>query len=804
MTLAQSLFRLALGARLPRTEGTIAVPALRAPVTIRRDAHGIPYIEATCDEDAWYALGFCQGQDRAFQIESLIRAVRGTLAEIAGPDALMVDRLARRIGFRRIGEAQLPLISDATRRQIDAFTLGTTDGAALGCAKKAHEFTLLGIEPTPLEAADVLGVLAFLGFALAANWDVELARLRILRDDGPEALAALDPAYPAWLPVTSPPGALAGSSLDRLAADLDAFQRVAGAGGASNAWVVDGSRTATGRPILANDPHLPPAIPVSWYLAHVRTPDWAICGATFVSQPAFSAGHNGTSAWGVTAGHHDTTDLYVEQMGPDGRSVREGDRFVPCEVLREVIAVKGGPDVIEEVLVTPRGPIVGPAFPGEVGAVSLSATWAAARPMRGFYDFSRVKSFADLRALYDGAPCMSTCYVYADAGEPKPDAGAGTASAADAGRAGGHIGWMLVGDAPRRRKGHGILPGAGWDPEAGWEPDRVPSAAMPHAIDPEAGFLATANNQPTPAGDEPYLGVDWLDGYRHARISEALAGRSDWTVAATCALQLDLTSIPWREIRDVVLALPAASADARLAIDLLAAWDGLVSPGSPAAAVFELFLAEMVRRAARAKAPKSAHWAMGEGVNLVLPHSLFALRRISHLTRLLREQPEGWFRRPWADEMLAALDRVIGTLRRTRGPSRDAWAWGDVRPLWLRHLVGGVRPLDAVFNRGPIACGGDATTIPQASVSWLHPTGDPIGIASMRLVIDVGNWDATRVVLAGGQSGNPLSPHYDDMLEPWQRGEGVQLAWSREAVERATRETLTLVPRGVNQARPSA
>jgi penicillin amidase len=307
---------------------------------------------------------------------------------------------------------------------------------------------------------------------------------------------------------------------------------------------------------------------------------------------------------------------------------------------------------------------------------------------------------------------------------------------------------------------------------------------MPRTLDPESGFVATANNAPTSASESPYLGVDWLDGYRVARISEALAARRDWTVATMEALQLDLTSIPWREIRAVVLALPARSADARLALELLGAWDGLVSPGAPAASVFELFLAEMVRRAARAKAPKSAHWAMGEGTNLVLPHSLFALRRVSHTVRLLREQPAGWFRRPWPDEMAAALERVIDTLRRTRGPSPDAWAWGDVRPVFLRHLVGGVRPLDAVFNRGPYRCGGDATTIPQASVSWLHPTGDPIGIASMRVVID-----------AGGQSGNPLSPHYDDMVAPWLGGGGVPLPWSREAVERATVSTLTLVPR---------
>jgi penicillin amidase len=776
VSLARSLFRLALGERAAITSGTLQLDGLRAPVTIRRDEHGIPCIEAGNDDDAWLALGFCQGQDRAFQIESLIRAVRGTLAAAAGPDALPVDRLSRRIGFRRIGEAQLPLLPERTRRQIASFTRGVAAGQRLGAAQKAHELTLLGVEPTPLEPADVIGVLAFLAFALASNWDIELARLRILRADGAAALAALDPAYPSGLPVSAPPGALAGASLDHLAADLAAFQRFAG-GGASNAWVLAPSRTATGRPILANDPHLQPAIPCSWYLAHLRTPAWGLSGACFVSQPAVSAGHNGFAAWGVTAGHHDNTDLFLEEIGPDGHSVREGDRFVPCPVRREVIQVKGAPDVIEEVLITPRGPIVGPAFPGEVGAVSLSATWTAARPMRGFYEFHEVASFADFRALYDGAPNMSTSYVYADAA--------------------GHTGWLLVGDAPVRRSGTGLFPTPGWVPGAGWEPEPVPSAAMPYALDPEDGFLAHANNQPIAGAAAPYLGVDWLDGYRQARIVEALAARRDWTVAAAMNLQLDVTSIPWREVRAIVLALPATSPGARQGIELLRSWDGLVSAGSPAAAVFELFFAEMVRRTVHAKAPKSARWALGEGANLVLPHSLLALRRPSHLCRLLREQPAGWFHRPWADEMVAALERAVGTLRRTRGPSPEAWAWGEVRPLRLRHLVGSVRPLDAVFDRGPFPLGGDATTLPQASVDWLNPTGDPIGIVSMRLVIDVGCWDEARVVLAGGQSGNPLSPHYDDLLARWQRGEGVPLPWSREAVERAARYTLILVPSGV-------
>lgn len=770
----QSLFSLALGSRRARTEGTIRTASLRAAVTIRRDSHGIPYIEAENDEDAWYGLGFCQGQDRAFQIETLIRAGRGRLAEIAGKDALPMDRLSRRIGFRRIAEAQLPLLDADVRLQIEAYARGVTEGVRVGSEGLAHELAVLRVAPTEFEPADVLAVLAFLAFALASNWDIELARLRVLRSDGAEALRALDPTYAAWHPVVSPPTTLAGPALGRLARDLAAYQSFAGTGGGSNAWAVGPSRTTSGRPILANDPHLPPALPVSWYLAHIRTPEWSICGASYVSQPSFSSGHNGFSAWGITAGHHDNTDLFLEEMGPDGRSVREAGGFVPCEVVREVIRVKGEPDVIEEVVITKRGPIVGPAFEGEVGALSMRATWMAARPMRGFFSFNRVQSFEGFRDLYKSAPCMSTSYVYADVT--------------------GKIGWTLVGEAPIRRKGYGTLPLQAWDPDVGWWAATVPFEQMPWCVDPDEAFVATANNQPVRDGRSPFLGVDWLDGYRQARIVESLDARRDWDVKGTQALHTDQLSIPWRELREVILAIPADREPVRAALALLRGFDGKVTAESPAASVFELFLAGMIRRTAEHKAPRSAEWALGKGTNIVLPHCLLALRRVSHVVSLLREQPPGFFPCSWNEEMAAALEGAIGTLRKKHGASASGWAWGRVRPLTLKHFAGDAPGMGPIFNRGPFPCGGDSATIPQASTSWLDPLGNPIGIASMRLVIDVGNWEALRVATAGGQSGNPLSPHYDDLIAPWRRGEGVPIAWSPEAVRRAARSTLVLRP----------
>lgn len=741
---------------------------------IGRDAWGIAYVDARSDADAWYGLGFCHGQDRAFQLELLLRIVRGTLAELIGPDGLLVDRLSRRIGFRVSAERQLGALAPDIREAFESYAHGVTAGTARGLPRPPHEFALLRARPTPWTAADPLGVIKLMSFLLAANWDAELVRLELMREGGPKAVAALDPTYPEWHPVTAPPAVLAGPAVDRLSADLAAFADVTGLGGGSNNWALAAARTATRRPILANDPHFGPTLPPHWYLASLRTPEWSAAGASFVGVPAFPAGHNGFAAWGLTAGFVDSTDLFLEEVGPDRRSVREATGFVACEVREERIAVKGGADVVEHVLVTPRGPIIGPALLGEPGAVSIRALWLDPLPIEGLLRAQRARGFEEFRRAFASWPALSLNMAYADAS--------------------GTIGWQLIGQAPRRRKGNGTIPLAGWEPDAGWEEEGVPFDEMPHLADPPQGYVATANNRPVAERTGTFLGVDWLDGYRLARIAEALAERSDWDIAATRALQLDQASVPWRELREHVLAAPASGPDAAVALDLLRAWDGRVSADSPAAAVFEFFVAEIVRRVATARAPRGARWAAGDGFTPLMPRTMFAVRRVGHLVRLLRERPTGWFVRSWDEEAGDALAAAVRRLRTLRGPDPSSWAWGRVRPLTLLHAFGAKKPFDRIFNLGPVPCGGDANTLAQATADPLEPTANPMFIASLRMAIDVGDWDASSFVLPGGQSGNPLSPHYADQFPLWQRGEGIGIAWSDAALARITRETLELTP----------
>lgn len=774
MNLPRLLMRLALGERLPTVSGEIAVPGLDAPVTIRRDRYGVPHITAETEHDAWYALGFCQGQDRAFQLEMVMRLARGTVAELTGRAGLDLDRLSRRIGFRRSAERQLPRLDPDARAILDAFAQGVTMGATRGAEKPAHEYALLRAEPTRYEAADVLALMKYLSLSLSP-WAIKIARLIMCCYDGPQAVQATSNSYPDWQPVTAPVGATAGLPATRLTDDLSLLTGIiSNWGGASNNWAIAPSRTRTGRPLIANDPHLAPMIPSPWYLSHIRTPEWEAAGASLIGTPAIVIGHSEVAAWGVTAGMVDDVEVYLEEIGPDGRSVREGDGFVPCRVRQEFIKVRGQPPVEEEVLETPRGPIVGPALDQDFEAISLCATWLEAKPVWGFLRAHRARSFEEFREAFAQWPLTAQNVVYADTQ--------------------GTIGWQLVGEVQQRRGTWGTLPVTGWEPTVCWQGEVVPFEDMPHIANPEQGYIATANNKPIQDGNGPFLGDNWLDGYRVKRINQLLAEREDWDVESVMRMQLDQKSLPWEEMREIVLSAPVRTPGARLALDLLREWDGVLDVHSPAATVYEFLLSEMSSRVLSAQAPRSAPLAMGREFNPLMHGIWFDHRRVSQLVRLFREQPPGWFRYGWPVEIADALGAAVRRIRKAYGDDPARWGWGEVRTVTLKHPLGEHAPFDALFNVGPFPCGGDQDTICQAKAWLAHPTDNAFAIPGLRMVLDVGNWDDNRFVLAGGQSGNPFSPHYDDQLQLWLKGEAMVMPWSEESVQAATVATLRLTP----------
>jgi penicillin amidase len=776
MNLSRKILSAVLGRRLPVHAGTLRLDGVHSRVRIDRDRWGIPHIQAESEEDAWFAQGFCQGQDRCFQLESLARAARGTISELVGKDGLEVDRVSRRVGFARHARAQFATFEPRVRAQLSAFARGVTLGKTVGLPKRPHEFAILRAEPSAFEPEDTIALLAVMNFLLASNWDAELTRMKVLELDGIEALRAIDRPYPEWLPSAlehsrGKPGERLASGLFEAAEPL---LSLLGAGGGSNNWAVSGSRTRTGRPLLANDPHLAPLAPAQWYLSHVKTPGWEIAGAGLIGAPGVASGHNAFAAWGMTAGMIDNTDLFVEEIGADGASCKQGESFVACDVVDERIRVRGADDVVEKVVITPRGPIVSSALEGgSHRALSMKATWLEQLPMSGVLELQRSTDFTEFRNCFRKWPGLSLNFVYADTH--------------------GDIGWQLVGLSPKRKPGTGFVPLPGWEGKFDWE-GLEPYELLPHVLNPKEGFVATANAKPTetPKID---LGDDWLDGYRLSRIQEELGSRKDWDVESTQRLQMNQESKPWKEIRETILQAIAQDRGRPRAWAILETWDGHVRADSAGAALFELLLHELIVRAVKAKAPASADWVLGKAYTpLLVEVPMFAFRRVGWMVRLLKAKPPGWFEDGWDAEIAASFRAVCAALEAARGPDSKRWRWGDLRQLEFKHPLSKVKLFRKIFNHGPFPWGGDTNTIGQATNASLDACCNPGATPSMRMVVDVGEWESSRFVLPGGQSGNPLSDNYEDLLALWKKGEGVQIAWSEEAVRKATTSRLELLP----------
>ena len=792
MNFAQLAFGALLGRRLTPYDGRHRV-ACRRNVQIRRDKFGVAYVDAHDEADAWFGLGFCHGQDRAGQLEVTWRLTHGLLSEVLGPAGLPIDRAVRLIGVHRAAKEQMATLDADTRDQLAAYTAGIN--AALECRAlpRSHEHALLRCVPSRWEAADVVALGLLMCCFLPSNWDIELARLIILTRDGEEAVTSLDPTWREDLPLTHPPGAAAGPPSDLFVArDLEALRQFVGNSGGSNAWAVAAHKSADGRALLANDPHLPAALPNFGYLARVKCNGFAVAGISVAGIPAFITGHNGHVAWGSTSAQVDNADLFLEELSEDGRRVRQGDMWTSCYEIVEQIPVKGADSVDLRIIRTPRGTVVARSADadasifepvpvvGRANAVAFAATWLERRPSRSILGFHHVKSFDQFRAVCAKSAGCSYSLIYADRET---------------------VGWVLAAEVPRRKSGYGSVPLPGWLDNVGWD-GVAASDELPWSRNPGEGFVCCANNKPVADGQSSvFLGHDFLDGFRQRRIAEQLASRNDWTVERMAALQTDVQSLAFADVRRTLLDLQPNTPDAARALELLRAWDGRVSGDAVGASVYELFVGALNRKICEAKAPNSYRYASGKGVMKLIPGTCLNARRASFTTRLLVEQPPGYFE-AWTPVLLDALAEAITTLRERFGDAPEAWTWGQIRPLMLNHRFGDKKPLNRVFNVGPLPGYGDGTTVNQAGFEFWQPLRHSTVTAHLRSVIEIGNWGASRFVLLGGQSGNPLSPHYADLVPLHQRGEGVPIHWDDAAVAQHAVATLTLVP-GMDQ-RPVA
>jgi penicillin amidase len=808
---------------LPVVNGEVVVSGIAGPVEIVRDTDAVPHIFATTKLDALYGLGYVHAQDRLWQMEFQRRIGHGRLSEVFGAATIAQDRFLRTVGFGRAAADAWSHLPGDSRRQIEAYVAGVNAFISTHRGRRLPpEFTLLRFEPEPFTGIDVVVWVKMMAWDLSANYSLELMRHDMAARVGDERMKALLPPYPVdglsvvpALPSVLPPNvatgrqrrvdgasAQAAATLPgaRLSSD-DAVSLLAAslAGGqpavrdlllggtealGSNSWVGDGTLTATGKPMLANDPHLGTKVPSLWYLAHLSAGDFDVIGATLPGAPAVAIGRNRFIAWGETNVAADVEDLVLERIGPSGTTVEYQGAQEPLRIVPETIVVKGEDPVHLDVRITRHGPLVSDAINAnnaESNASSrppvlepLAFQWTALAQsdstVAAFLQLNEARNWSDFtRALQDFV-VPSQNFVYADVN--------------------GHIGYYAPGRIPVRQTGDGSQPVPGWTGEAEWT-RWIPFDELPHAFDPPEHFIVTANNRPMPAAYPHFIALEYPEPYRAQRITDLLKDKRALTPNDFRDIQADGRSLHARALLPVLL--PLAKPEGALgqrALDALKQWNFDASPDSAAEAIFQAWFLQL---------PKVI---LGDDLGSQALRSYEG--RFTYITRfLMATLPSG--SSPWCDDMhtpapetcgeavTTALNLGLEDLERRMGGDMDRWRWDLVHIVKFPH-----QGLDAVGLLRPILSrsmpnGGDWSTVNVGPVAAASPY-DQISIPGYRQIVDLSPANDSRFLDAVGQSGHVLSPHYDDFLTDWSAVRHKKMRMEREDIAVGALGTLRLMP----------
>jgi penicillin amidase len=802
---------------LPRTAGTLRLAGLHAPVEVLRDRWGVPHIYAGSVHDLFMAQGYVHAQDRLWQMEFQRRLARGQLAEILGEIALPSDRLMRILGFSRIAQREAELLDRATYADVAAYVHGVNVFIEQHARRLPLEFAVLRFRPRAWQVSDVLVWAKIMALNLSENWTMEMLRARIVAAVGPQRAAALDPLYRDDHPLTIPAGARYHAALGedalRMADDAAPFTGSGDMAQGSNAWVVGGRRTASGKPLLANDPHLALQMPSLWYENHLHGGDIHVTGASLVGAPGVIIGHNERIAWGVTNGLNDVQDVYIEHFDSHNptRYMFQGE-WQQAEIVREEIRVKGRAEpFVEEVRVTRHGPVISPLVetnderrttaasrwqsaggseplatgdwrlatgdqhPATVEGLALR--WTALEPgtiTKAVLGVNRAADWHSFRAALADWTVPPQNFVYADVD--------------------GHFGYTLGGAIPVRANGDGRLPVPGWTSEYEWT-GFIPNDELPHDLDPQAGFAVTANNKIV--GDEyPHrLHAEWLPGYRAARIREMIEQTDRHDQTSFARMHADLRSLPGLELAALAGRLPAYDVVTQHARDALAAWDGNLTVESAGGLIYAR-LREKLMAVAFSEISGPLGKIAGLGALAVLPGMGFLNRALPGTLRRIARRDDAWLpgEQTWDAVLGEAWRAALAELRREFGDDVRAWQYGRTHKLTLRHPLGAVPGLAKLLNRGPFSTGGDIDTVFMGYAPRRF-AGVPFYVApSYRQVCDTSNWDHSRSIHPTGQSGQPGSRHYADFPQAWLDVDYHPMPWSRVFVEEVSAGRLLLQP----------
>ena len=771
----------------------VKLKGLKERVTITRDERGIPYIDAKNDEDLYFAQGYATAADRLWQMDLYRRTARGELAEIlgAGPNNLVIDqdKLHRTYGFAQAAEAEAAQASPQTMKLLEAYARGiNTYAAALDPKSLPSEFQILQYSFRPWTPADsfILGKLFF--EALSDTWRLDVMR-QALSSLPAEKRNALLPevspidvlvvgkdtkAKPASSAKTTSPERVSPAALAALAenqsvaaAALERIGLYADALAASNNWVVSGKRTTTGKPLLANDPHLRPSAPSIWYLIHLNAPGVRVAGISSPGIPGVIIGHNDRIAWGFTNVGPDVQDLYIEKFDPaNPKRYQTPQGWQDAVVRQEQIKVRKGPisaehdTVVHEVTVTRHGPII-----FEADGKRYALRWTALDPAKNRFDIwhtlNRARNWKEFNAALEQFTAPTQNIVYADVD--------------------GHIGYHAAGVVPIRKSGDGSLPYDGTTDDGEWT-SYIPVSKLPTLYDPPSGMIVTAN-QRIVGTDYPYfLTHSWAQPYRARRILDLLNEKPKHSTDDFRRILGDVYSIAGvtftqEAIKLLKPGLTASDERLRATLDAFEKWDGRLNAESTVGPI-----ASQMRLAFRSKILNAA---LGPELIRTYQWSNFD----TTADRILKEQPIEWLPKQYssyAELLRACHNEAIANLTKTLGADQNKWTWGELVKARFSHPLATAPLIGGMFMVPPL---------PQNGTGGLLGATVNVGASvSMRLIADPSNWDKTQHGIALGQSGSPKSPHWNDQLADWRAVTPREFPFTVAAVSKAAKQTLTLEP----------
>ncbi|MFI8686146.1 penicillin acylase family protein [Rossellomorea sp. NPDC077527] len=749
---------------LPVTTGTISMKGLSNDVIVMRDDEGVPHIQAKDEKDLYMAQGYVQAQDRLFQMDLSRRQASGRLSEVVGEKAVDRDKFFRTFGLRRAAEVSFTAYPNESKQLLEWYADGVNAfiEEAKDEGRLPFEFTLLGYKPEKWTPIDSLTIGKYMAFDLGGHWQGQAFRYWALENLPKDKAYDLFPSYPEEAPVILSDSGEGNIDLKQSFASAVIPPEFNG----SNNWVVGGDKTESGKPLLADDPHLSLGTPSIWYQMHLESQDVNVSGVIFAGIPGIILGHNEQIAWGVTNTGPDVQDLYVEKRNTENpeQFLYDG-KWEKATIVDEPIKVKDSETIPYKVTITRHGPVISEFAHQNESEKVLSMRWTALDPsleLSAIININKAKNWTEFEEALKDFHVPTQNFVFASKD--------------------GTIAYKANGKIPIRKKGDGLLPVPGWDPDYEWQ-GYIPFDELPKVINPEAGFVATANNKVV-TDDYPYhISHHWAQPYRYMRISEYLKEKDTLTLSDMEKLQMDQTNLHAREfvpIMTVDLEKASLTAEQRNALEILHSWNYVDDKDSAAPLIFHQWMNEISTGLFQNEVPEEM-MKMFEG-------------RQSVVDELLRRAHAGeesqWFvdRGGYERFLASSLSKAVKELEVAYGSSMNDWEWGMYHKVYFEHPLSSASPILKRFlnDKEPVPVGGSRVTVEAASY---NDEGIVNHGASWRFVIDTSDMSSGYHIVGPGQAGHYKSEWYQDQIDAWVNGD-----YHKTSLESSGRDQLILKP----------